>query len=144
MFKAILLLTGAISLVSSSYALPTRDQAARTFGHRLDSLNEQHQNNNSDDQNSADNQGDQQGNDESNQTQEQNQNNDGNQNQEGNELTPEQQLSDLSEDMKSVMLHIDRLDRKIAKLEEAAAHNKEAKDKKAVKKKDKKQKKKNK
>lgn len=143
MIKAILLLTGAISLISSSYALPTRDQAARTFGHRLDSLNEQNQNNNEDGQNSADDQNDQQGNDENYPTQEQN--NNVNQNHEGNEITPEQQLSDLLEDMKSVMLHIDRLNRKIAKLEEVSvAHKKVANDKKTPKKKDKKQKKKNK
>lgn len=136
MFKSILLLAGTISLVSSSYAAPSRDQAARTFGHRLDSLNEQHQNdnNNNDDQNSADNnendnQGDHQENDENNQSEQ------------GNELTPEQQLNDLSEDMKSVMLHIDRLSREIDKLKEAAVHKKEVKNKKgAAKKKNKKSK----
>lgn len=131
MLKIILLLTSAVFLTSTGYAMQPRDQAARSFQHRLDTLQSNNENSenqgqdnnnnqNSDDNNGDNNQGDQQENDENNNSQDQNNNN------QSNDITPEQKLEDLTEDMKSVMLHLDRLDRKIAAIEKVATHKEKA------------------
>lgn len=172
--KVFLLSVWTLSLVSSGYAVNQRDQAARSFQHQMDAVQQDNGNGggnndgNQDQSNNADsnnpnnqNLNDANGNNEENESNSQgsNENNnnsnpslgqeqDSNNSNEMNQTDPEstqttqksdggknQEVIDLKEDVQSIMLRLDRIERKLKLVDkEKSAHHQKVNKKKVKKK----------